>query len=1777
MQHPNHPNGYAPPTNGALSQARGMDDDQNWLRTPTVREALPFTPFSSIVPFNPELIPPPSATPYYNANHQLGDHQNSRRVLDRLSAGATSAENASRRCQQTIRDVQKLLDAESLTKYQFKKPQHIQQNGSSNNQQKQSRAPELSPFAKMVMESTNVPYRYLTPESPGTTAPSSVNVKKPSKSDAHKAVPTPQSMLKSPAEQRNGFHPSPIVRPSQETAPQSSQVLQAVVPRALSASELAGVPYVADSAVQQSGKQRNMAGGGSRTISIDQLQKGDAAVAELQTQLDNIFAAEDQFDPDSPDYTRLLTAADSDDGRVAILQTATQERLDSAVQGVAKYSRLDGISIEDLVRIQKLNERAVSATNSLHLQIGDDWSQDDIQFWLSKMEHATGGLLASRTLLRVMNAGRQEKELQSEDHVRAVLDLLKTVIDTSLVPTVEERSFVGEKVRGGDKPQHNPKFVLATNHRDSLRALLKAVTRIFRLLATLLSRVDVDESAISSIVYMCKSLIFAENAATDKDSVLGIQHFEETRKYAMDVLGRIFTRYNDQRLFVIDEVLHSLEKLPATKQSARQYRLPDCKPIQLVSALLIRLVQTSATRNSTAMHLRSKPEDDEDSEEDADGSDEDEDEDSDDEDYAADQTSNKKRGVPKDLASVARPLHDSASSMAAYIVRALVQRASTTAKNSDEPYRKLMDIFTEDFLNVLGSTDWPAAELLLRTMLSQFISLAENPKSPVPARNLGYELMGTMGAGILGLQMQTRSAARNVDTGESPFTKDLVAMFRNSEANNKDIDASDLLSFEGPYRFVLEYLKASKESDPQIQTAKGFILVQWATQIGNMRAGSVDSDGSDASDFIKDLSGKLRNMIVDPQWVAPQDKFDVRPSTGNARFASLLVTTNMTFCKAFQRLFGALLGALTDEHTLVKSRGIKSILTVVERDPSVLARNMNLFRRIIACMDDKSALVRENALNLIQTILALRADLTAIAQLAIERRASDPMPGVRKKAFKVLKDLYIANDGSENNNSDIETQLKVRTGVANTLIRGMADLDENVVDIVRSTLEELWFAPFHGLSVKGDHAIQVKLKYRSQAQILTRSIEHGRHVGDDTRKHMESLVRNVLTKSKTAPANERVCKTLIEVLFDGIIDPSDIPGSPSADLVLETLTIFSRACPSLMEAAQLERLEPYTNNLTQGDDLVVYKSVLTILRHAMPHVHNLSHDVLTKLQMSLMKSISRLPRTEIAEVAACLWTIDGELKNTERLVNLVASALNNIRSMGGTDLSQDPKVVNRITKLMNIVGQFGKACDFEAQLDTFKEKFKAPKTRSVADLAIEIVCPFTSPKQPLNIREAALDAVCAISQRWPKMFLRADVGSAFELTLKEKAQSLEEIFVSGLEGFFAQLATPGNSQEEGAAAQITGRERLARTYVASDQDGASSELAQRFLPDIIRLAESAPNPDSGDVLALTATKLIASILQQGLPHPKECGPTLVALETSPNDTIAQIAWKEHRVMHQKHETTIEKEYVRSVQRSLAYQQNVTGNLRGITASIPLPKSKLHYFWDVLKAGKLKVKHKFITNICQKLEFEPADLNIRERAPSQLLLARYVCENLAFFEYDRTDDLLKLLSALEKTFASVGTPVAQAIESDILKLNVAAMLAPDPMAIGTMTGETDTAINPARLKSLALASQILLIIWESRTFILHLWTLQKIPPHQQNRRQRKQQSPRARQQLRRSRGLHAVCERFVKVMAVDAEHKVPCEDEEDEAVVFGVGEGSASEGEGCYAAAGGGGEEEEVGG
>ena len=1622
------------------------------------------------------------------------DVKSAKQLLEQLTAGANGAESASNRCKQTLSDLQRLLDPNTLPVYHFKtRKSTTRLNGTS--QSHQTQASKLSPFARMVMEQADVQYRYLTPESPEPEARSGAS-KKASK--AHS---------KTPQGQVNGYGAVPQATPSSQ-----QRKVYAVIPSDISPSQRAEYQYIPDSDAVSGNQYLTPStrpnANGLRIMSVEQRQKGDLAVQNLQNVLVEIFDAEDQFQSDAFD-SRMFTIRDTDEGPVSTLQSETQSKLESCIAKAVSAGRLLDVDVEHLARAQRLCEVSVTGVDNLSLLIGEDWSEEDTAEWLARIHTTETGLMGARALIRIMNGAAQQKELQSEDYLKNVLETLKTVIETCLVPIVEESAFSRERVKGEKGlPPFSSKFLTASSNRKFVLPVLNGATKCMRLLGDLLVKTEFDETAISSVEYLCKTIIFAENTSTEKESALGIQNFETLRRCAMDVLAKIFTKYDAQRQYIFDEILVSLEKLPATKQSARQYRLPDSKPIQLVSALLMRLVQTSATQNDRALKLRSKAQDDEDEDNEEEEASEDESSGEDEEEIRV-SPAKRSNGSP-DLASLTKPLHDAAQTNARYIVHVLVTRALSTSKSSEEPYRKLLDIFTEDFLNVLGSSDWPAAEVLLRMLLMRMIGIIERDSSPAPARTLALELLGVMGSGILELQLTARDTARTIDTTESAIVRHLCNMIKQLEAGNAD--ASEMLSFDGPYRVLIEYLEArSTGDDPQLQTARGYHLMEWAYAAAGGREGSADSDASDGLRSSQDLRSNLKHMLLDRQWLDEHSGMH-RVSTAEGRLAAMTVTLNSTFCRAFNRIFNTLLTSMSSDQSssTVKSRALKSVVTLLEKDASILERNSHVLQHIFRCASDSSPLVRDSALGLIDKCLALQPGLHTTAYKALIARTHDAAVGVRKRAMRMLKDVYLKTNVNA-----------IRSAIANAIIARIHDSEENIIEIARTTMEEIWLEPLHGMKLDGERAIQAKLAFGSQAALIIETVEQS----DEMMKVLEPLLKRLLTRSKAAEANSAVCKTIIAVLFDGTIDNKEIPGSPPQSEILRSLTIFARACPDLFTPTQLERLEPYTQNLDNTDDLDVYRSVIIILRHVIPHQPVMRREFLDNMQTTLLRSMQKLHKSELNEVAPCLWTISRKIEATKRLANAISSVLGLICQLRGDDLTPDQQ--RKLIRLVRIAGEFGNACDFEKELPDFRQKFAWFKGPSVPALIVEIICPFTSPKRPLEIRVECLEAICTVSKAWPKQFLRTDVSNAFETVFRERDPSLEKVLLSGLEGFFIAQEVPDENADDLDPEAASGTDRLGKTYVASDQDGASTSMAQRFMPQILQLALA-----SYDARAFVAARLVVSINKQGLVHPKESGPALVALETCPNKAIAAEAFKEHKSQHQKHETLFEKEYIRAVQRTFEYQRNVIGDPAGFVGQPAT--SKMHLTWEVLKIGKAQVRKKFLANVAQKLDFDPAALDTTAAQQHQLLYVKFCTDNLAFFEYDRVDDVLHLLNSLDKVFAGTGSAVAQAIESEVLKLRVEGLVGNDgyssqipngdhqwtmpnggfdfdfdfdfdtikvgPMSadtiqVGTMPMEATAPTAPvdidsARLQQLAISAKILTLIWETRSFLVRVWNMQK---------------------------------------------------------------------------------------
>lgn len=768
---------------------------------------------------------------------------------------------------------------------------------------------------------------------------------------------------------------------------------------------------------------------------------------------------------------------------------------------------------------------------------------------------------------------------------------------------------------------------------------------------------------------------------------------------------------------------------------------------------------------------------------------------------------------------------------------------------------------------------------------------------------------------------------------------------------------------------------------------------------------------------------------------------------------------------------------MSSDHATVKSRSLKSIVQLLEKDPSILDRDFYVVNQILRCAADTSPLVRDSALSLLGKCLTLKPSLDSEVYERAIARTADAAIGVRKRAMKLIKDIYLRTDNEH-----------VRTIISEALLQRVRDIDESVADLARQTFEEIWISPLQTLLAK-DTTVQSKLALQQQVSLIVRTVQRGESV----LSVLEPLLKGVLSNdSKNTVTNFKVCKAMVASMFDIIIDNDDRPDRPPQRHILETLTVFARANPKLFTGEQLQLLEPYIKNLSNTDDLRIYRSVIVIFRHVLHSLPSFQKAFLKTVQDALLASVSKLGKMELNEVASCLWIIDGVLKNTDRLVRLMISVLAGIYSSRDANLVDDAQkaVLGRMKRYVMIAGYFGKACDFEDHAEAFKERFPWWKGSSVAGLVVDMLCPFTRQKHPAALREIVMDSMGMLCQAWPKQFLRADVSTAFELAFQDREERLEYIVLSGFKAFFAQ-----EEERSGTGADIPvsegvihGSERLGKSLVGSENDGVCTAIAQRFLPYVLRIALA-----TTDETALTATQVIASINRQGLVHPKECGSALVALETSPNTLIAGIAFQEHRSLHEKHETMFEKEYMKAVQQAFEYQRDVVRNLHGATAQ-PFA-SKLRSLFEVLKYGKAIIRKKFLTNICSKINFELLSVGTDGNPPEQLLFARFCLENLAFFDYTRLEEIQHLVSHLEKVVTGTGTSVAHAIETEVFKIRLelgqSGQQPPNanPVIVDARVGG-DRPIAPERLRQLTVASMILSMAWETRTFLRRLWNLQK---------------------------------------------------------------------------------------
>ena len=622
-------------------------------------------------------------------------------------------------------------------------------------------------------------------------------------------------------------------------------------------------------------RKRDDYSSGIKVIVHDPKEISSVNLRAFQELIEEIFEAENSLQSQESPNAYPSNDLVRHTGDALTLTAAAQVRLEACLQKTIAQARYAEVPVDHLCQLQALCETNLQPPPTAKLG-------DESERWLENVPAIEEGLRCARTVLRIMTGGRHERKIYSEELLEKVLALVKEIINQYIMPIVESRMPESQKASKksiATGASDGGLFEFASTHKKAISHLLHAVTKVLQLLCELVAKVELPENTINSIEPIIVDLLFGDNASSERDSVLGIHKFESLRRIAMDIVTEIFARHPDQRKSIYGDIFSSLQKLPVSRQHARQYKLGDGKGVQVVCALLVRLVQISGVRIRSKQKTRrmqvhddterSDKEDESESSSGTSGSDLESETDSE---SARPTLNGHARKSPKDLRhhfDEVQTLYSSALQSANVVMRYFISKASTSTKTGEEKHRQLLDMFVEDLLTLLTYPEWSAAELILQSCVTQLNELIGSDKTTVLAKNMALELFGTMGCAITDITASAQTQARNLETDDSKLSDRLVGLIDDYTSNSLEDD--DLLSWTGPYRVVMEALQSHDVNDRQVQTASSFLLTNWGRAVFRGKGQSSEVEESPKKAARESPTAlKLSQMLSMTRWATAE-------------------------------------------------------------------------------------------------------------------------------------------------------------------------------------------------------------------------------------------------------------------------------------------------------------------------------------------------------------------------------------------------------------------------------------------------------------------------------------------------------------------------------------------------------------------------------------------------------------------------------------------------------------------------------------------------------------------------------------------------------------------------------------------------------------------------------------------------------------------------------------------------------------------------------------------
>uniref|UniRef100_H0VBQ8 Nipped-B protein n=1 Tax=Cavia porcellus TaxID=10141 RepID=H0VBQ8_CAVPO len=1248
----------------------------------------------------------------------------------------------------------------------------------------------------------------------------------------------------------------------------------------------------------------------------------------------------------------------------------------------------DEIPQELLLGKHQLNELGSESAKIKAMGIMDKLSTDKTVKVLNILEKNIQDGSKLSTLLNHNNDTEEEERLWRDlimERVTKSADACLTTINIMTSPNMPKAVYIEdviERVIQYTKfhlqntlyPQYDPVYRLDPHGGGLLSSKAKRAkcsTHKQRVIVMLYNKVC---DIVSSLSELLEIQLLTDTTILQVSSMgitpFFVENVSELQLCAIKLVTAVFSRYEKHRQLILEEIFTSLARLPTSKRSLRNFRLNssdmDGEPmyIQMVTALVLQLIQC-------VVHLPSS-EKDSNSEED----------------------SNKK--VDQDV--VITNSYETAMRTAQNFLSIFLKKCGS--KQGEEDYRPLFENFVQDLLSTVNKPEWPAAELLLSLLGRLLVHQFSNKSTEMALRVASLDYLGTVAA-----RLRKDAVTSKMDQGS------IERILKQVSGGEDEIQQLQ--------KALLDYLDENTETDPSLVFSRKFYIAQWFrdTTLETEKAmkSQKDEESSEGTHHAKEVetTGQimhraenrkkfLRSIIK----TTPSQFSTLKMNSDTVDYddACLIVrylASMRPFAQSFDIYLTQILRVLGENAIAVRTKAMKCLSEVVAVDPSILAR-LDMQRGVHGRLMDNSTSVREAAVELLGRFVLCRPQLAEQYYDMLIERILDTGISVRKRVIKILRDICIEQP----------TFPKI-TEMCVKMIRRVND-EEGIKKLVNETFQKLWFTPTP----------------HNDKEAMTRKILNITDVVRMQKPVLGPLWLNVLLFMKSEEDSsykpvKKACTQLVDNLVEHILKyeeslaDSDNKGVNSGRLVacITTLFLFSKIRPQLMVKHAMT-MQPYLTtkcsvSIETANDSWLSCNVAKILELVASSGNFPCH-----IEEDLMKLIIKYGMTVVQHCVSCLGAVVNKVTQNFKFVwacfNRYYGAISKLKSQHQEDPNNTSLLTNKPALLRSLftVGALCRHFDFDL------EDFKGNSKVNIKDKVLELLMYFTKHSDEEVQTKAIIGLGFAFIQH-PSLMFEQEVKNLYNNILSDKNSSVN-LKIQVLKNLQTYL------QEEDTRMQQADRDWK---KVAKQEDlkemgdvssGMSSSIMQLYLKQVLEAffhTQSSVRHFALNVIALT--------LNQGLIHPVQCVPYLIAMGTDPEPAMRNKADQQLVEIDKKYAGFIHMKAVAGMKMSYQVQQAINTCLKDPVRGFRQDESSsalCSHLYSMIR-GNRQHRRAFLISLLNLFD---------DTAKTEVTMLLYIADNLACFPYQTQEEPLFIMHHIDITLSVSGSNLLQSFKESMVK-------------------------------------------------------------------------------------------------------------------------------------------------